>query len=320
MSILVLDRVDGEVTSAYSLEESDKSGLYGKKIFSESWYAISDAADTEDDVRAQFVSLGTQHRFGYLKNIQPKEVCTVHRPDTGALGILWEVELSYDSTFSLDENENPDKVNADNPPDTRPKGRIYFEQREVAWTRDVVTGKKLVTQAGEPIIASRKVAVLILEVERYVDAPLDMTNAKAIINKSNNAEFLGWREGCAIIDDFQQEEEYINDTAGLPHLFIKQRIKIAFYDPADEGIASEGFAQEDFLHAGYMYKRAPGSIPEVYIDPKTKQPAKINLVTNTASPNFGGTKLDPNADPNYLTFNKYKKIDFGTLHLVVETR
>jgi hypothetical protein len=305
--------------------EQEEAGYLKRKTFQDCHYVLSDTIDdTEDDVGDfdELPQIDDEKNGTHVVGRKFKEMNTVRHPVTGVLATLWEVEVSYDSRYPGGDGEGGGTGNTEDPTDMRPKRRRYVEQEKEALTRDASTGLPVVTQAGEPIQAEKHQAIYVVEIERFEPFPLDGQKYLDYVNHTNSGPFMGAPRGCAWLAEMEDEEVIVNGNV-YAKVIYRLKFKIRQYDDpqtsdVDSTPQEDGWMVE-VLHQGFMYRPEAGDDPQMYIDPKTKQPARVNLKVDTSDPNgplfAGGTLLEENADAQFLKFHEFPYTDFGPLNL-----
>lgn len=231
-------------------------------------------------------------------------------PTTGVPTALWHVEAFFDNEF------DPTDRDPNEPPTSRkPKHRWSGDTEQEVLEKDPITGKRICTTAGEPIIEEGQIVVPVLEIVRYEKHPFDPDIMLNYANHTNSDPFWGAPRGCAYMMPMTTEEEVVQ---GVTYDRVTYRIK--FKIKKDEnGVMLEGGWRARPLNNGYQY------YPDDYFDvndeftdplleffPRIKtddngQPIKVNLDEK-------GRVLKI-ATPVYLEFNRSHEVNFNQLTL-----
>jgi len=295
--------------SSNTLLVTKAAGAFRRKNFKKTFIVLADTvSQIDDDILA---TAGIPPLFSVLNSafcvgLHPKEEDRIRRhPVTGVPTILWEVVADFDSNLDRTEEEE------DKPPESKtPKTNWSGETEEEVLTEDVITGEAIQTKAEEPIIITGSVVRPILEIRRYEFWPFDPDTIVNFAAKVNSTEFYGAPEGSALMLPMSTEEQLIEQIRyNIVTYRIKFNIKPTDFGP--EGLKPDTWKAK-ILHHGFKHRvrfgagNIPGE-PEVFTD-KFGNPATVNL-------DIEGVKLADKADPVFLEFNRYSKVDFNILSL-----
>lgn len=276
-----------------------------------SYFVIADnAAEDEDDILANpnVPALGSTAALGYpIKTRGAKEADYVIHPVTLAKTILWEVEVSSDSTLNF-----AFPGGAVVPPlDLPAKYKWTFKEREVDFNYDVVTGRELANVNGEPLFRSRKLLYPVLNITRYESYFQDFAAKQAAYaNTLNSLPFGPFARGICLMNPIQSEEEVIElegEEATVTFLKVTYEIDCLCNDyyVGGDGTSSPWLAW--ILNEGFYVRPAPGQPPQLNQWDGNK--TRINL-------DLDGTALPLDAEPVWLSFNEFKFKDWTDLALV----
>jgi hypothetical protein len=297
---------DASVDAEYNLEKKDGGLRYIKKKFGLCYLVISDNhSQTEDDIRALTVGLpaiGTPVSGCWCVRQKFKERGRIKHPVTGVPAILWEglfdFSSDYNSDHEGDQNENPTSA----PPVVRWQAEMEDEILE----RDPITGRRILTSAGEPITVKIPVAHPILEVTRMENAPFDPDIILTYVNHVNSSTFYGAPPGCALMLPIEADEQDVNGTM---YAQVRYRVKFNVKRRGSVGLEAETYMLR-LLDQGYYYRPEPGK-PAIQALDKNAQPITVNLKAD-------GTRLPstaPDSAAHFVNFNKYPRADLNLLNL-----
>ena len=225
-----------------------------------------------------------------------KEKMRVRHPSTGAAAVLWEVAAKFDSDIDVSEQDKQPEART---PVTRWTGENEDEQLE----QDAIDPDKAIqTVPGEPIIVLAPAVRPILEVKRYELPPFDPNIMLGYANHTNSKAFYGAPIGCALMLPMDTNETTIE---GAKYIEVIYRVK--FKIKKVNGVVQANSWRSKPLHHGFKYFPELGTPAQAWND-ANGNPATVNLAAN-------GTLLAPGADPVFLSFNRFPKVDFDDLNL-----
>ncbi len=267
----------------------------------------NDLDDEEDDILANpnTPALGSTLSGGYpVKNRKATEVARVIHPVTQTPTILWEVEVSSDSSLSFAFPGGTIIT-----PETRPPILKWTtNEEEVDFDYDVRTGEPITNVNGEPIFDTRKIVYPVLNYTRYESYYLNVPELQRLYaNTLNQTIFFGFpSESCLMLPIEVEEEQFeIEGSEGLATVTynkVTYRIecKVNDYYGSDAPFTSR------YLNEGYYVRPAPGALPVMNAPNGNK--TRINLKAD-------GTALALGDDPIWLPYNKYKIANWTDLDL-----
>lgn len=290
-----------EATNSGSVGLVKKNKFYTLQArFSRTYYVLAD--NTSQQEATIIATSGIPPLLSLLTgawcmNKQGKEVAAIpNHPVTGVPTVLWEVTADFDSDVDVEE--------ADQSPEARtPKIRWYGENETEVLEKDAITGDAIETVPGEPIIVEVPVVRPVLEVRRFEIPPFDPDTILDYVNHANSTAFYGAPEGTALMLPMDVSEEKIVDEIRV--IEVTYRIKFNIKKDGDS-LASDTWKAKP-LHHGFKYFKDVADPPLTWTDERGN-PATINLAED-------GTRLADGADPVFLEFNRYPKVNFNTLNL-----
>lgn len=266
-----------------------------------------DADETEDDIlaNANVPALGNTSTLGYpVKSRSAKERDYVLHPISGVKTILWEVEVSCDSSLSFAFPPGGGVL----PENFPPKYKWTQKEREVDFYYDVITGEPLLNTVNEPIFASRKILYPVLTITRYESYYQDLSAKQAAYgNTVNSVAFGSFNAGECLMNPIVAEEETFEiDDEGLTTVtYLKVTYEIdCLVNDYYSGVNNPW--KRRFLNQGYYYRPAPGAPPVLNVVDGNK--TIVNLALN-------GTILPDDQDPIWLPFNEFKTANWTALNL-----
>lgn len=295
-----LGEAEGVNTGEHALVKKDQFWTRQQK-FTRSYLVVAESLATLEASVIQTTGLpplgallaGT---LAFCINKKGKEIMRVKHPTTGVPTVLWEVAADFDSDIDADEN--------DQPPEARtPKIRWFGEQEEEVLEKDAIEANTAIeTVPGEPIIITAPVVRPVLEVKRFELPPFDPDTILDYANHVNSATFYGAPEGTALMLPMETQEVNIEGTK-----YIEATYRVKFKIIKEEGDLKMDSWKANVLHHGFRYFPEVGQPARVYTDER-ENPATINLAAD-------GTQLAEGADPVFLQFNKFPKVNFNLLNL-----
>ncbi|MGD9647078.1 MAG: hypothetical protein AB7U73_15310 [Pirellulales bacterium] len=302
MAIVIPGTIVGSISGSYELVQQSSFFILQAET-SHAYYVLADPDETEDDVitAVGLPQLQSTYLGMWCKSLKPKEITPCRNPFTGAPGVLYEVTATFDNNFSADDENDPD-----DPTSWRPKGRWYYETEEEAFEHDALDPKKPVqTKAKEKIFASAPRTIAVREIARYETYPFDPDAIFVYGNKLNSVEFYGAPGGTVWLLPMVSDEESIKGQL-YERVTYTAKFKMEF---DENGQYKPDTWMARFLNQGTQYLPTgdPDEEPKRAVD-EQGNPLKINLAAN-------GTKLAGGADPTYVDFNRFGKIDLNALNL-----
>ena len=298
---LVLGVREGEVSYTQELQKQDKMHITVIS-FDTVYIVLSDYLnEPESSILASVGIPGLRDTLNgaYCNNLQPKHQHTVLDPSgSGVLLDLWHVAAGFSSNINPNEKEDPDKKH--------PTFKWTGENEDERLEKDAITNRPIVTGADEPILIEGPVCYPIFEVTRYERYPINPMIFLEFVNHTNLRSFMGAPTGCALMMPIESERE---DIGGIAFAKTVYRIKFKMRRRNGNGVFLSDTFMAEPLSEGYYYRKAAGDLPEIFIG-KGGEPKKVNL-------NLNGTLLPLGANPRFLKFNRYAKVDFSRLSLKV---
>lgn len=317
MAIIFLGQKDNSAGKQDSVEAQQGQIPKFNHKRERTYLLISDTiGQTEDDILADgnIPALGNSIALGYP--VKEREATCVGRlarhPVTGVPCELWEVTCSADSALTSSEpNEEDDPLNL------APLIEWEWEDEEVAFEYDMVTGAPVVNPNNEPYFDKRTVIYPVLCITRYEEYPVFPDALGPYINTLNASPFWGTPPKTCLMKAPEISVEEVEST-GFRYSKIKYRIAIKYNDY----YASEPWKAR-YLCQGQQVRMAPGKPP--ITNKPDGNPVTINLSASTIAPEGGGDPigwpggpLPEGVSPQYQEFNKYKPAEWYPLDLHVE--
>lgn len=294
----VIGTEDGSIQANYSLIKKDQIYVTKKTFSIVKWVLADTTADTEDTIRLTVgvPQLWTTYNGAVCMRVSPKEHTTVYaHPTTGLKTILWKVKADYDSDVDTGQNQ---------PPNAKPPTvRWHGESEDILLEKDPITGDPIQTKAEEAILLTTPHVLPVLEVSRYETYPFDPDVILDYAHHTNSASFWGAPKGSALMLPMSVDEETIEQVKWCK---VTYRIKFKIKKQGANMLEDTWMAR--ILHHGYKYRPSANAEPVTAQD-KHGNPITVNLA------NADGTKLATNADPEFLEFNQFTKVDFNNLSL-----
>lgn len=218
------------------------------KGFKMTYIVLADnTSQTQDDIGATgaLPQVGSLLRGCLLKDRKFEETDIVSNPMTGVRCGLWEVECEYSSDMKSSYADTTPKVGWG--------GEIEREVLE----RDIATGKRVTTTAGEPIFSEIDIPMPVLKITRQESYPFDPNTILLYVGRVNAVPFWGAPIGCVWMLPIEVEEEVVN---GVKMCHVTYTFKFRFeYNYA--GVAQANSWQASLLNQGYMYRPNPVVAP-----------------------------------------------------------
>jgi len=296
-----------------SAEKGYEKGAATVQKKSLTYYVITaNTSEGEAEVlnAAGLPELGDTLFGGHVNNLKPTHISRVRNPVTGTPADLWEVEVSSDSTVGDGQAPTP----GDGSDFDSVTVRWSCEKETLHLKRDIITGKPVQTVNGEPIHAEYEISHPVLEIERYEEYPFDPNRILTYVNTVCENEYWGAPLGDALMTDIEVDEY---EESGFILNIIRYRVKFwSGMNAVDYLLPEEPSPwQLELLHQGTMY-RTPlvtggGGNKIVRAEDENGNPITVNL-------DIGGFQLDPDAEPVFLPFNRYRKRDWSELNIDVD--
>lgn len=267
------------------------------KGFKMTYIILADnTSQTQDDIGATgaLPQVGSLLRGCLVKDRKFEETDIVSNPMTGVRCGLWEVECEYSSDMKTAFN------------DTTPKVGWGGEIERRALERDIATGRRVTTTAGEPIFSEWDDPMPILKVTRQEAYPFNPNTILLYVGRVNAVTFYGSPPGTVFMLPIEVEEEVVN---GIKMCHVTYSLKFKFeYNYA--GIVQANSWQACLLNQGYMYR------PNPVVAPSQNAP-QFAPGNKPASP---GQSVDAKGHPIKFNLDKYgyrlQSIDGSNLAII----
>lgn len=303
MAIVIPDEIAATRTTKVALVKENK--IYRLSVERKlAFYVLSSPGEDEDDILSAvgLPQIFSPYRGTYCKTLDIKESEPVMNPYTGQPGILSEVECGFDNNFSADDQEDQE-----NPPEERrPKISWHGENEDEVLEKDAETGEPIQTVAREPIIMTAPVVYQTLQIRRFEAFPFEPLVGLLYPNKLNSNTFWGAPTGTAWMQPIEAGED--EEIEGQLYVAVTYRIKFKMVQGTGGQFESDTW-KTNTLHQGTQY-----------FDPNEDVTKTVKALDSRGEPVTillagDGTPLDASLDPQYLRFNRFKKIDFDALNL-----
>ena len=205
----------------------------------------------------------------------------------------WTVTAEYSSEVS---ETDPTEL----PPEVSWSSEVYEEVLK----NDVDDPtKKVVTACGEPLILTQRRVMPVLTIKRTEKAPFSPMKILTYTNTINSNEFWGAPKYHALMEGINASYKQVEMTDGSKKWFVDVTYVIKFkFDPNNDQPW-----RAEVLHHGTKYFKVEGAEAQCW-DDGNGNTGTINLDEN-------GYKLADDAEPVYLKFNVYKKMDWSALKI-----
>lgn len=277
----VIDVENGSFESQTSL--IDVNGATRRQKTGRQTYIVLSDNLTQDQTVIEATSplpqMGTVVSGMTCVRVSSKEDTRIVHPVTGVPAILWKVQTEFDSSIKPDN-------------DTIPKVRWGGELDKVHFDRDVITGARVQTTAGEPIFSEREIPQPILRITRRETYPFNPNTQLLYGGRVNKTSFYGAPRGTAMMMPIEVDEEYHNNTKVC---IVEYTIKFKLIWDWTGNLQPDTW-QSQPINNGFMVREQKGAQAAIKGD-VSGNPMRFNL-------DFDGTKLT-DQEGLYLDLKKY---------------
>lgn len=276
--------------------------------FKQSFYVLGTPDEDEDDIVGAIgvPHVATLYAGAVCRGHEVKEIQPVTNPRTGDPGILYEVVGLFDN--DIDPAEIQDQQDTD-PTERRARVDWRGEFTEETLERDAIDGVPIATSAGERIVVTHPIPIIILEISRYESWPVDPLTVLEYSGRVNSEDFYGAPEGTAWLQPIEGPEEEVEGTLYVAaHYIVKFKIK---EDPENPDEFLKDTWKMRLLDQGNL-----AFLP--FSEPLTAlQVLDDNGNPRTANLDGEGYKLPdgPDQEPVFREFNRFTKVDLNDLNL-----
>ena len=307
----LLNVEEGSIVATSTLQ--DNQGFVTEKLIVKQRYLVlsdtlSDNYETIQETSG-IPQLWEEVNTGIVNSVEAKEMHTVRHPETGVLASIWSVDVGSDSRIS-DPSGNSGGGG----------GEVETYQPSIAWTsetveqivyKDVETDDPIQTKAGEPIKATTRRTVPILEIKRLEPFPFDPNIILTYSNKVISGSFWGAPEKTAFMDSISTE---MASFAGITYDAVTYRIKFDFGDDGE----GDGWKFRP-LHQGTIHNiletgdQPPSEAPKKKLTDEAGNPRVANL--DSLGSAKGDKYFREEEVPYYLEFSTLKSVDASPLNI-----
>lgn len=266
---ILMDIEYGTLGGSRAIEQGNDIAVIGSK-YERTYLVIGDSlSDTEDTILDNTLGLPiigiTSIGTAVCASLDPTETDIVISPFTGARVGYWKVKATFDSSTPKKENDDPTKA--------APVINYEGESHKKVLEFDAVTGERITTTAGEPVLVEDDDEYDVMRITRYEKYPYDPRVRQLYRKKVNAMRFMGYPVGTVRLAHITSDEETINNKKYCKVSYIF-KINTQF-DTYTGSLLSNTWTTK-FLNNGYLYRKEKFGKPEVYLD-KKGHPIKVNL-------------------------------------------
>ena len=276
----VIDVKNGSFEGSVTLDTSEGSSRQTKRG-RQTYIVLSDNLSQDGETIRQtspLPQIGTTVNGQTVCGHHPREVSRVNHPVTNVPAILWEVDVDTDSSV---------KPSSDTIPEVDWEG----DMEKMLHERDVMTGVRIMTTAGEPIFQEMEVVEPILVISRREAYPFSPNTQLLYAGRVNRTTFWGVPPGSALMLPIRSKEDWNNNVKVCNVEYrIKFRILVDWL-----GNFQPNAWQSRPLNNGQLVRPTKGKKAIIHLD-RQGNPAKVNL-------DVDGTKLQ---DKNGFTLSLLK--------------
>ncbi|MDO4571028.1 MAG: hypothetical protein Q4D38_11625 [Planctomycetia bacterium] len=204
---------------------------------------------------------------------------------------LYTISAEYETMTTPDPTELPPEVSWD------------AECLEIRCDKDVEDEKDVENSAGEPLILTRALTVVVLNVSRYYEAA---AFSPALIFEYTNTVSAGEFWGAPAEHAKLEKITIAYETVDLPSGEKKRYAKVSFVVKFKFLPDTEKPWKASLLDFGTRCRNPQSGKIERALDTSTARPIEVKL-------DGKGNRLEEGAEGVYLDFNVYKVKDFGPL-------